>query len=78
VSDPIPEAELKRDQRVYKALKRHGLTDDQKRELFGLARGRHRSYTRADYGRFQRRLLKLAKPHGIWVGIRASDTEVKD
>lgn len=60
MGDPIPEAELKRDVRVFKALKRYGLTDAEKRELFALARGPARTYTAADYRRFQRRLLELA------------------
>lgn len=66
---PLTDAELARDQRVFRALKRHGLGDEQKRHLFALARGPKRRYTREDYRRYQRQLIRLARAAGIGTGI---------
>jgi hypothetical protein len=74
VADPIPEAELRRDARVFKALKRHKLSEDERHKLFALARGPERTYTREDYRRYQARLLELAAANRhIRTAIRPGD-----
>jgi hypothetical protein len=67
--DSIDPDELRRDQRVFRALRRHGLGDDTKRALFAAARGHGRTYMRKDYDRFQRRLLALAEKAGVSINI---------
>ncbi len=67
---PIGDDELRRDQRVYRALKKAGLDDNDRARLFQLARGGHKkTYSRADYARYQAKLMALAKARGIPTAI---------
>jgi hypothetical protein len=70
--EPIANDELHRDQRVYRNLKRRGLTEFQSIALFKLARGGGR-YTAINYRRYQARLLELGAEANVMVRILARD-----
>lgn len=70
--EPIADDELHRDHRVYRNLKRRGLTEFQSLILFKLARGGGRCRA-IDYRRYQARLLELGAEANVMTRILTRD-----
>lgn len=70
--DHIADEELRRDQRVYRALKRKGMTETQVFQLFRFVRGGG-GYTAADYRRYQARLLEYGADADVRIRILPKD-----
>lgn len=68
----LTDEELRRDQRVYRTLKRKGMTEDQRARLFGLVRC-SKGYTAAAYRRYQSKLIYYGRDAGIRTTVLPKD-----